>query len=45
MARRGENIHKRKDGRWEARFLKKRINNKSVYISFMEKHTKKQKRN
>ena len=24
MARRGENIHKRKDGRWEGRYIKTR---------------------
>lgn len=24
MARRGENIHKRKDGRWEGRYIKAR---------------------
>lgn len=44
MARRGENIHKRKDGRWEARFLKGRINNKSVYISFYGKTYKEAKK-
>ena len=31
MARRGENITKRKDGRWEARYIKKHINGKAVY--------------
>lgn len=25
MAKRGENIHKRKDGRWEGRYIKGRI--------------------
>jgi len=44
MARRGENIHKRKDGRWEARFLKGRINNKSIYISFYGKTYKEAKK-
>ena len=27
MSRRGENIRKRKDGRWEARYIKGRKNN------------------
>lgn len=32
MARRGENIYKRKDGRWEGRYIKgKTLNNKSLY--------------
>ena len=31
MARRGENIFKRKDGRWEARVIACRHNGKSVY--------------
>lgn len=31
MARRGENIHKRKDGRWEARIIIKQANNKTKY--------------
>lgn len=32
MARRGENIYKRKDGRWEGRYIKgKNLNNKSLY--------------
>ncbi len=33
MSRRGENIHKRKDGRWEARYIKARINDKTIYKS------------
>lgn len=34
MPRRGENIHKRKDGRWEGRFLSvKEVNGKRVYQS------------
>lgn len=33
MPRRGENIHKRKDGRWEARYIKARINDKTIYKS------------
>lgn len=32
MSRRGENIYKRKDGRWEGRYIKGRdVNNKAVY--------------
>ena len=33
MGRRGENIRKRKDGRWEARVIIKAINNKTRYKS------------
>ena len=31
MARKGENIFKRKDGRWEGRYIKDRVNGKAVY--------------
>ena len=31
MSKRGENIYKRKDGRWEGRYKKDRINNKIIY--------------
>ncbi len=31
MPRRGENIYKRKDGRWEGRYIKYRINSKAKY--------------
>ena len=31
MARKGENIFKRKDGRWEGRYIKSRDNGKAVY--------------
>ncbi len=31
MSRRGENIHKRKDGRWEARIIIKQINHQTKY--------------
>ena len=31
MARKGENIFKRKDGRWEGRYIKSRENGKAVY--------------
>ncbi len=37
MARRGENIFKRKDGRCEARAIKCRSNGKRVYRSLYEK--------
>ena len=33
MSRRGENIFKRKDGRWEARVPEYKINGKKVYRS------------
>lgn len=33
MARKGENIYKRKDGRWEARFIKSHQFGKAVYSS------------
>jgi len=33
MSRRGENIWKRKDGRWEARYVKDRKNGRAVYGS------------
>ena len=34
MSRRGDNIHKRKDGRWEGRYIKYRNeNNKAIYAS------------
>lgn len=31
MPRRGENIYKRKDGRWEGRYIKEHIDSKAVY--------------
>ena len=31
MARKGENIFKRKDGRWEARYIKERKEGKAIY--------------
>ncbi len=37
MARRGENIHKRKDGRWEARIIEGYCNGKSKYRSIYGK--------
>lgn len=30
MARRGENIHKRKDGRWEGRYIKARTPDRRI---------------
>lgn len=37
MARRGENIFKRKDGRWEARVIECRSDGKRVYRSLYGK--------
>lgn len=31
MSRTGENIYKRKDGRWEGRYIKERVNGKARY--------------
>ena len=31
MPRRGENIYKRKDGRWEGRYIKERVNKRARY--------------
>lgn len=31
MPRRGENIYKRKDGRWEGRYIKDYLNGKAHY--------------
>lgn len=47
MARKGENIFKRKDGRWEARYIKGYSNNKTIYGYVYDKtYTKvKSKRN
>ena len=46
MARKGENIFKRKDGRWEGRYIKARKNGRAVYgyvfgKSYMEAKAKK----
>lgn len=35
MARRGENIHKRKDGRWEGRYIKSRTSDKKVVWGYV----------
>ena len=32
MPRKGENIFKRKDGRWEGRYIKKHENGKAIYL-------------
>ena len=31
MPRKGENIYKRKDGRWEGRYIRDRVNGKAKY--------------
>ena len=36
MAKRGENIHKRKDGRWEGRYI---LTVKRVGVTFMDNRT------
>lgn len=38
MPRRGENIYKRKDGRWEGRYIKDIIGNKAKY-GYVYAHT------
>ncbi|MGC6769297.1 tyrosine-type recombinase/integrase [Enterococcus sp. LJL51] len=35
MSRKGENIYKRKDGRWEGRFIKGRKNNGRIYYGYV----------
>lgn len=35
MSRRGENIHKRKDGRWEARYEKGRTEKGTIIYGFL----------
>lgn len=44
MARKGENIYKRKDGRWEARFIKSHQSGKAVYGSVYGKSYSESKR-
>ena len=36
MPRTGENIYKRKDGRWEGRYIRERINGKAKYGAVYE---------
>ena len=31
MSKKGENIYKRKDGRWEGRYIKEHIDSKAAY--------------
>ena len=35
MARRGENIHKRKDGRWEGRYIKARTSEGKIQWGYV----------
>lgn len=35
MSKKGENIHKRKDGRWEARYKKGRNQNGGIYYGYV----------
>lgn len=35
MARRGENIRKRKDGRWEGRYIKARTSESKIQLSYV----------
>ena len=45
MSKRGENIRKRKDGRWEARYIADRnMDNKAVYRSVYGKHMQRQRK-
>ena len=46
MAKRGENIHKRKDGRWEGRYIKGRTTDgKPIWAICMDTPTGKLKTN
>ncbi len=45
MSKRGENIYKRKDGRWEGRYIKEKNDKKYNMDMYMENLTKKQKKN
>lgn len=46
MPRKGENIYKRKDGRWEGRYIKSRTPaGKAIMVMFMQKHIEKSKQN
>ena len=44
MARRGENIYKRKDGRWEGRYMKGRRLNNQIYYGYVYARTFKEVR-
>lgn len=39
MARRGENIYKRKDGRWEARYIKTRTADAKAVYGYIYRHS------
>ena len=46
MARKGENIYKRKDGRWEGRYIKSRSSTgKANTVMFMQSHIEKSRQN
>lgn len=46
MARKGENIYKRKDGRWEGRYIKSRSSTaKPITVMFMQSHIEKSRQN
>ena len=46
MSRKGENIYKRKDGRWEGRYIKARSQSGKLFTDmYMLPPTKKQKEN
>ncbi|MEO1769798.1 tyrosine-type recombinase/integrase [Candidatus Enterococcus ferrettii] len=42
MSRRGENIYKRKDGRWEGRYIKGRKANGKIHYGYVYRHTYKE---
>ena len=42
MARRGENIYKRKDGRWEGRYIKGRTDAGKAVYGYIYAHTYKE---
>ncbi|HBA69142.1 MAG TPA: site-specific integrase [Lachnospiraceae bacterium] len=44
MPRKGENIYKRKDGRWEGRYIKERVNGKAKYGAVYAKTYKEAKK-
>ena len=41
MSRRGENIYRRKDGRWEGRYVKSHENGRFTMAMFTERPTEK----
>lgn len=42
MSKKGENIHHRKDGRWEARYIKERNSDGSIKYGYLYAHTYKE---